>query len=197
MGICAHANGCARYCMGIHTGHIYSLLVYASVHTYTSIHVRIFIHTQAHVCARAGAVGGGQKKSPPIAPLSSLYRCGRAYPIPLVFLTFGFIPSLLIFHILFYTHTLISKNSERSLVQSTIPIHLHSLQHSPIVQLIRNAACITRTRRASQRDTDRSVQDSRATPGHDRQYSVVINVNKCQAGRRKSYKPVCRMVLQS
>lgn len=153
MGICAHANGCARYCMGIHTGHAYSLRVYASVHTYTSIHVRIFIHTEAHVFARAGAGGRGAKRSPPIAPLSSLYRCGASLPNSSSFPHFQIHHSLLIFHILFYTHTLIFKISERSLVQSTIPIRLHSLQHSPIVQLIRNAACITRTRRASQRDT--------------------------------------------
>lgn len=195
MGICAHANGCARYCMGIHTGHAYSLRVYASVHTYTSTHVCIFIHTQAHVCALAGQGAGGAKRSPPIAPLSSLYRCGASLPNSSSFPHFQIHHSLLIFHILFYTHTLIFKISERSLVQSTIPIRLHSLQHSPIVQLIRslhypNKTCFTARH-------CRSVQDSRATPGHDRQYSVVINVNKCQAGRRKSYKPECRMVLQS
>lgn len=198
MGICAHANGCARYCMGIHTGHAYSLHVYASMHTYTSIHVRIFMHTHAHVCAREGMGPGGAKRSPPIAPLSSLYRCGASLPNSSSFPHFQIHHSLLIFYILFYTHTLIFKISERSLVQSTLPIRLHSLQHSPIVQLIRNAACITRIGlRVSRDGTDRSVQDSRATPGHDRQYSVVINVNKCQAGRRKSYKPKCRMVLQS
>ena len=164
MGICAYANGCVRHCIGIHTGHIYSLLVYASVHTYTC------------ACKRPGGQGpGGAKRSPPIAPLSSFYRCGASLPNSSSFPHFQIHHALLIFHILFYTHTLIFKISERSLVQSTIPIRLHSLQHSPIVQLIRNAACITRTRRASQRGTDRSVQDSRATPGHDRQYSVVIN----------------------
>ena len=125
--------------------------------------------------------GRGAKRSPPVAPLSSLYRCGASLPNSSSFPHFQIHPSHLTVHIqyftsLFYTHTLISKNSERSLVLSTLLIRLHSLQHSPIVQLIRNAACITRTRRASQRDTDRSVQDSRATPGHDRQYSVVINV---------------------
>ena len=155
----------------------------------------LYIHMRMYAPGRGR--GPGSEKVATRNPLSSLYQVGPSLPNFSSFPHFRIHPSHLILHLLFYTHTLISKISERSLVLSTLLIRLHSLQHSPIVQLIRNAACITRTKRASQRDTDRSVQDSRATPGHDRQYSVVINVNKCQAGRRKSNKPVCRMVLQS
>ena len=89
-----------------------------------------------------------------------------------------------------------SKISERSLVLSTLLIRLHSLTEPPIMQFIRSLHYPNKTL-PNASDTDWSVQDSRATPGHDRQYSVVINVNKCQASRRKSNKPECRMVLQS
>ena len=138
MGMCPHANGCVCYCIGIHTGRTYTLHVYASVHTYTSTHVRIFIHTHVHVCARAGRGAGGAKRSPPIAPLSSLYRCGASLPNSSSFPHFQIHPSLLIFHLLFYTHTLISKISERSLVLSTLLIRLHSLTEPPIMQFIRS-----------------------------------------------------------
>ena len=121
------------------------------IHIHPYMYAYLYIHMRMYAPGRAG--GRGAKRSPPIAPLSSLYRCGASLPNSSSFPHFQIHHSLLIFHILFYTHTLIFKISERSLVQSTIPIRLHSLQHSPIVQLIRNAACITRTRRASQRDT--------------------------------------------
>ena len=70
------------------------------MHTvYTSMHLCINIHpyTCAYLCIHmrmyspGRAWGRGAKMSPPIAPLSSLYRWGAAYPIPLVFLTFRFI----------------------------------------------------------------------------------------------------------
>lgn len=138
-------------------GHTYWTCIQSArlcVCAYIYIHTCTHIYTYTCACMRPGGAGaGGAKRSPPIAPLSSLYRCGASLPNSSSFPHFQIHHSLLIFHILFYTHTLIFKISERLLVQSTIPIRLHSLQHSPIVQLIRNAACITRTRRASQRDT--------------------------------------------
>ena len=183
--------------MGIHTGHAYSLHVYASVHTYTSIHVRIFMHTHAHVCAREGQGAGGAKRSPPVAPLSSLYRCGASLPNSSSFPHFQIHHSHPIFHLpVLYTYSHIQKFREiASPIDHSYPLALpttfaYSATHTQRSLHYPNKTCFTARH-------CRSVQDSRATPGHDRQYSVVINVNKCQAGRRKSNKPVCRMVLQS
>ena len=121
------------------------------IHIHPRMYAYLYIHKRMYAPGRGR--GPGSEKVATVAPLSSLYRCGASLPNSSSFPHFQIHHSLLIFHILLYTHTLIFKISERSLVQSTIPIRLHSLQHLPIVQLIRNAACITRTRRASQRDT--------------------------------------------
>lgn len=116
---------------------------------YIYIHTCTHIYTYTSACMRPGGAGpgAGSERSPPIAPLSSLYRCGGGIPIfsnfpnlqmypsdishlltftyfyqlmDLYFYAFFSAHFLLIISPIISIHNLVPKNLERSAIQTRL-----------------------------------------------------------------------------
>ena len=106
------------------------------IHIHPHMYAYLYIHKRMYAPGRG--MGPGSEKVATHSPPKWSLSVRASLPNSSSFPHFQIHPSLLIFHLLFYTHTLISKISERSLVLSTLLIRLHSLTEPPIMQFIRS-----------------------------------------------------------